>query len=468
MQHDTDRRTPNAPSPRRSSDIADELIAKNGAGQDLRTADGEWQRAVVRLIRRVPGARWVAAPYRRLLDTVNIVERRVALAEARLRALREQEIRALAALSASEQARAAHVEASLQQIEISLSSLAHRVDQYADEIAMRLARIEAAAVTHSEIASHVQQIEALAGAYGEIASRLQEIEAIAATHSESTATMHAELLYMLQRTSGRPGTYIGNGRVLFTTVWGNAMICDARDLSLTPALLHHGLFEPGTTNVFLKLVHEGMNIIEVGANIGYYTSLGGLRIGREGRYIAFEPYPRAFALLETNIALYVLYDRVEAVNKAVFDKATTLTLHTYDTRLGHTSIHRVEDEEFERTSDYSGTFAVEAVSLDEYLSGTGMRVDLVKIDAERSEPHILRGMRQTLLDNPDIQVIFEICPDTFTDEDDALYRGMGFRFWRIDYDTGELTPIDGFFAETRHKHDYHDVLMSRRDDPFAC
>jgi FkbM family methyltransferase len=387
----------------------------------------------MRLVRRVPGVRSIAAPYRRLLDTVNIVERRVALAERRLQELREQEMRTLAALSASERARAAVVRESLQQIEASLSALAHRVDQHADEIAARLA----------------------------------QIEATAATHGEATAAMHAEQLYMLQRTTGRPGTYIGNGRVLFTTHWGHAMICDARDLSLTPALLHHGLFEPGTTNVFLKLVHEGMHVIEVGANIGYYTSLGGLRVGREGRYIAFEPYPRAFALLETNIALYLLYDWVEAVNKAVFDKATTLTLHTYDSRLGHTTIHRVEDEEFERTSDYSGTFTVDAVSLDEYLAGTGMHVDLVKIDAERSEPYILRGMRQTLLDNPDIQVIFEICPDTFTEEDDALYRGMGFRFWRIDLDSGELTPIDGFFAETRHEHDYHDVLMSRRDDPFA-
>lgn len=451
MQHDTDYGTPEAPSRRRSAESADERTAADIVGQNAPAADGGWTRALVRLIRRVPGALWVAAPYRRLLDTVNIVERRVALAEARLKALTEQESHALAARAARAEARAAQAQASLHQIEMSLASLACRVDQHAEAVATRL-----------------QGIERIGALPRDIAARLQELEATAATQSESAATRHEEMLYMLQRTSGRPGTYIGNGRVLFTTAWGNAMICDARDLSLTPALLHHGLFEPGTTNLFLRLVHEGMNIIEVGANIGYYTSLGGLRIGREGRYIAFEPYPRAFALLETNIALYVLYDRVEAVNTAVFDKATTLTLHTYDSRLGHTTIHRVEDAEFERTSDYSGTFTVKAVSLDDYLAGADLRrVDLVKIDAERSEPYILRGMQQTLRNNPDIQVIFEICPDTFTTEDDAHYRGMGFRFWRIDQETGDLTPIEGFFAETLHKHDYHDVLMSRRDDPLA-
>ncbi|MHB8647091.1 MAG: FkbM family methyltransferase [Thermomicrobiales bacterium] len=393
------------------------------AEQIAGATDGSWRHPLARILRHTPGAARVVAPYRRLLDTLNLVERRVAVAEARLRTLSEQETHARASHDAI---RDADLEERLAHLEATLSSLARRLDQLTDASTSSLQRIEATAATHTE---HLQA---------------------------------------LRRPSARSGTYLGDDRILFTTVHGHMMLCDAKDLSITPTLLEYGLFEPGTTSVFLRLAHAGMNIIEVGANIGYYTLLGGHQIRPTGKYLAFEPTPRAFALLETNIALYSLQYCVEAVNLAVFDTATQLTLHTYDATLGHTTIHRIEDERFARAFGYRGTFTADAVSLDGYLSDREMRVDLVKIDAERSEPHILRGMRQTLIKHPDIQVIFEVWPDTFSEADVDPYREMGFRFWRIDFTTGELTSIETFGGDATHRLRLTDVLMSRRDDPFTA
>jgi FkbM family methyltransferase len=388
----------------------------------VKQADGGWRHALVQFARRLPGISWTTAPYRRLLDTVNIVERRIAIAEARLHAGARQETRGR---MASERVRDAHLQGRLDHLEASLASLAGSVERLADESASRLQRMETAAATQ------------------------------------------ADLLQALRQTSARRGTYIGNDRMLFTTIYGHIMLCDANDLSLTPTLLEHGHFEPGTTQVFLKLVHEGMNVVEIGANIGYYTVLGGHRVRPTGKYIAFEPSPRAFALLDINVGLYNLYDCVEVVNMAVFDTATKLTLHTYSAQLGYTSLHRIDNARFERAFGYNGSFTAAAVSLDNYLADAGLRIDLVKIDAERSEPHILRGMQRTLASTPDIQVIFEAAPNTFSEGDVERYRTMGFRFWRIDYMSGALTPIETFARDAAQTLHLTDILMSRKDDPFA-
>src|SRR5256885_3164883 len=47
--------------------------------------------------------------------------------------------------------------------------------------------------------------------------------------------------------------------------------------------------EPHVTRVMLPLLRPGTVIVDIGANIGYYTLLAASRIGSTGKVIAFEP-----------------------------------------------------------------------------------------------------------------------------------------------------------------------------------
>jgi hypothetical protein len=72
----------------------------------------------------------------------------------------------------------------------------------------------------------------------------------------------------------------------------------------------------------------------------------------------------------------------------------------------------------------------------------------VKIDAEGSEPFVLRGMKRLLRDNPAMRIVMEhgpehvaragVSPQVFLRE---LFSA--FTVWRIGDADGELTPLKG-------------------------
>ena len=54
---------------------------------------------------------------------------------------------------------------------------------------------------------------------------------------------------------------------------------------------------------FHEIIKEGMNIVDVGANIGAYTILAAEKVGKDGKVIAIEPEPRNYEQLLENIKL---------------------------------------------------------------------------------------------------------------------------------------------------------------------
>jgi hypothetical protein len=51
---------------------------------------------------------------------------------------------------------------------------------------------------------------------------------------------------------------------------------------ITENLILNGIWEPYTTEVFHKLLREGMVIVDIGANIGYFTLLAASLVGDTG------------------------------------------------------------------------------------------------------------------------------------------------------------------------------------------
>lgn len=146
--------------------------------------------------------------------------------------------------------------------------------------------------------------------------------------------------------------------------------------------------EGRTAEVFDRLLAPGRVVLDVGANVGYYSLTAAARVGASGRVIAFEPGPTVARRLRENAELNGLAN-LTVVQAAVADAPGT---HRFQL---------AEDSEgsslYEGAADAVGTVEVAVTTLDREVSERGLtRVDLVKIDAEGAEVGVLRGARRLL------------------------------------------------------------------------
>ena len=194
----------------------------------------------------------------------------------------------------------------------------------------------------------------------------------------------------------RSAVYLGEHRVLTKTVFGQPLYVDSRDLSLSPQLILEGVWEPNVTQALISLVRPGMTIVEIGANIGYYTIILGRLAGPGGSVCAFEGNQEVFDLLTRNISVNGLVGWVKAERMLVCDSCGERELNVFERHLGSGSMLGFSPEFLAMYHDKIRPVRVPAVTLDHYWQAMPRPVDLIKIDAEGSEPLILRGMRQIL------------------------------------------------------------------------
>ena len=182
---------------------------------------------------------------------------------------------------------------------------------------------------------------------------------------------------------------------------GLTFYLNPKDGYLTQVVLSFGTYEPEETRLFRSKCRPGDTVIDVGANVGWYTIIASKLVGKNGSVIAFEPEPENFAILKRNV-LANGCDNVILEQKALSNAAETLTLYLDEVNKGMHSI--VFDQK-------GGTIKVEALRLDDYLENRFKKVDFVKIDVEGAEPMVLEGMKRAIESHPGIRLVVEFAPE---------------------------------------------------------
>lgn len=148
-----------------------------------------------------------------------------------------------------------------------------------------------------------------------------------------------------------------------------------------------------------KLVEPGMQILDVGANIGLYTLLLARLTGEAGHVFAFEPEPNLFSVLCENCAANNAVNVTpfqcaagDANGRATFQRAT---FNSGDNRLGG-------------SKPGAQSIEVEVARLDEVLPV--QTVQFIKLDVQGHELAALTGMQRVLASSPDVRVLFEFWP----------------------------------------------------------
>jgi len=131
-------------------------------------------------------------------------------------------------------------------------------------------------------------------------------------------------------------------------------------------------------------------VVDVGANIGYYTLLFAKSVGKTGKVYSFEPESLNFSLLKKSLELNHL-DNVELKREALSDSHGTATLFLSDPRQpqGHSLVHDLG----------MGMATIPSTTLDDFWESLGKpRFDLIKIHVSGADDLVLAGARRLIRD----------------------------------------------------------------------
>ncbi|MGZ4906910.1 MAG: FkbM family methyltransferase, partial [Halobacteriota archaeon] len=162
-------------------------------------------------------------------------------------------------------------------------------------------------------------------------------------------------------------------------------------------------YEPDVVRHFVSAIKPGDIVMDVGANIGYYSLVAARCVGEKGRVYAFEPDPINFGMLTKNVNANAF------TNVVTMQKAVCATTGTAQLLQKKASTHSLFDHPLAPTKQ---SVQVETVALDDFLSTLShedqQRVTLVKIDAEGAEPLILEGLASFIKRKSALIIICEL------------------------------------------------------------
>jgi len=188
-------------------------------------------------------------------------------------------------------------------------------------------------------------------------------------------------LWRIRRTAGRgdaPEVVLEAGR----------LAVNPEDLGISRELLVYRTHEPAATRLFGDFLEEGMTVVDVGANLGYYVLHEKRVVGDRGTIVAVEPAPRNVELLRRNLRSNGL-GGVHVVVGAIGDYDGEGSLYLSNRSNWHSMT----------PTDRSQTRAVrvEVFTLDALVERLGLpRVDFVRMDLEGYETAVIRGMLRTI------------------------------------------------------------------------
>jgi FkbM family methyltransferase len=185
-------------------------------------------------------------------------------------------------------------------------------------------------------------------------------------------------------------------------------------------------------------IKENQVILDIGANVGYYSLMAAKR-NRHGTVYAFEPISKTFNRLQENISLN-RFANIKPFNLAVADSDKSLKFFVGDEKNTGTSsitLHQNFNGELQ---------TVRAITIDEFVVKEKIsHIDYIKIDVEGAEMKVLRGMKKTLQQlNP--TVLIELLDEKLLPAGSSVkevylfFAELAYKPFNIDSNLG-LSPV---------------------------
>jgi FkbM family methyltransferase len=207
-----------------------------------------------------------------------------------------------------------------------------------------------------------------------------------------------------------------------------------------------GIHEPNTFEVFDLFIKPGNTVVDIGANIGYFSRFLSMKVGTQGHVYAFEPIPTTFATLLKTIQLNGLTN-VTPVNMASSDHEGTVTMY-----LSHT--HYMASLDVKWASTAGGETQVPCTTIDAFFSSLPNKPDFIKMDIEGGGVYALKGMEQTIKSYQPVLFLESHTPE----EDMAIGHALSLIQYDV-YRVGDVTPVKHLDRDYRDKEGIYNTVI---------
>lgn len=197
----------------------------------------------------------------------------------------------------------------------------------------------------------------------------------------------------------RMTSYMGEGAAMTWLPDESPIFVNTGDTQGPLTIINGGRFEDDNIEVLLSYLKPDALCLDIGANLGYFTLKFAQRLRGKGRVMAFEPHPKLRSLISRTLNLNGQLQKVEICPFGLSDQDRDAIFNFDHDHLGS---GRIAD------GPVSGLESVysNVRRLDDVLPA-GTIADIVKIDVEGHEQHVLRGMRRVISESPDIVILLE-------------------------------------------------------------
>ncbi|WOV93486.1 MAG: FkbM family methyltransferase [Candidatus Nitrosoabyssus spongiisocia] len=223
----------------------------------------------------------------------------------------------------------------------------------------------------------------------------------------------------------------------FVMIGENKIYLDQND-SLRLSI--HGSHEPFETELLSKWIKESDYVLDLGANIGYFTLIMSKLVGDSGKVFSFEPSMDNFEILKKNIKVNNC-NNVIIENMAVGNKNGEIKLYLSDNQSMHTL--------YENTISTNRSVTVPIIKLDDYYNKKSInKINVIKMDVEGAELDTLRGMSNILTENKDVVLFVEFNPESIKKagmlpkDQLAFIDDLGFKIYVIYESAQKIKPMN--------------------------
>jgi FkbM family methyltransferase len=233
--------------------------------------------------------------------------------------------------------------------------------------------------------------------------------------------------------------------------------------------LYTNQYEQSEINLVIDFLKPGMNVLDIGANIGLYSLIAEKIVSPSGTIWAFEPSTENFDRLKANLTLNKVL-KVNPVQLALADIEDEMIVLLRDRGFGDGERYLAlqQGPKYTRNTAVNDSGDIERVrvtTLDSFLYKEikTPKIDFIKIDIEGGELRVFRGASRTLAENPDIMIFFECAPlccqraGNTTEEVFQYLRTFGFEIYAMNKSSRkwesnhELISTVGNLWACRHK-----------------
>ncbi len=138
------------------------------------------------------------------------------------------------------------------------------------------------------------------------------------------------------------------------------------------------------------LIDKGDIVVDIGANMGFYTKFLAEKVGQQGAVYSIEPIPDSFQIL-SHVKSKLNLINVSLLNYAISDANETVTMEIPIQTSGEENLYEAKITESSTDATHVRTVTVETRTIDSLFLQPGKKVSFVKCDVEGHELRCLKG-----------------------------------------------------------------------------